>query len=342
MTAKPKPLKAETQLERVLQLVPLMADGERYRLSDLAQRSGVEAGTIRTLLTSLIRYDAREHVEVYFEGEWVRIYKSHFHRPMRLTRGEMRALELGLSVLRLERPPDEHRAIDGALKRLREVLARGADDGAESVVYGDSGAGPEGANHLQVLRRAIRARRRVMLAYRKASQGAAERREVSPYMVVRSRGRFFVVGWCEKAQALRVFRLDRVEGVELLSTPRREGEVSLEGLKDRAFFGDGSEQQLKVRYSARIARWIEEREMVEKQADGSVVGTYPLGDVEWAVRHVLQYGKEAEVVGPDWLAKTIASRLSLLEGEEAILRAANDAALSTPGSSPGRAREKRI
>lgn len=307
---KPRTLTARERLECVLELIPLIGNGERHRLADLAERCGVDAGTIRSLLESIVSRDAQggygENVSLYFEGEHVQMVTSHFLRPMRLTRGEMRALELGLSVLRLERPPDEHRAIDGALKRLREVLAKGAGQGAESVVYGGPGAGPEGAggveapesaNHLQVLRRAIRARRRVRLVYRKASQGQAEGREVSPHMVLRSRGRFFVVAWCEKAGALRVFRLDRVEGVELLSVARREAEVRLEGL-ERAFLGDGGGEQLKVRYSARIARWIEEREVVERMEDGSVVGKYPLGDVEWAVRHVLQYGPEAEVLEP--------------------------------------------
>jgi proteasome accessory factor C len=145
------------------------------------------------------------------------------------------------------------------------------------------------------------------------------------------------VGWCEKAQARRVFRLDRLEGVELLSTPRRDGEVSLEGLKDRAFLGDGGGEQLKVRYSARIARWIEEREVVERLDDGSVVGTYPLGDVEWAVRHVLQYGKEAEVVAPEHLREAVVTVLSLLRdademrltrGSDGITSALPDAALT--------------
>jgi predicted DNA-binding transcriptional regulator YafY len=44
--------------------------------------------------------------------------------------------------------------------------------------------------------------------------------------------------------------------------------------------------------------------MVERLEDGSVVGMYPLGDVEWAVRYVLQYGKEAEVVGPEEVKST--------------------------------------
>jgi predicted DNA-binding transcriptional regulator YafY len=53
-----------------------------------------------------------------------------------------------------------------------------------------------------------------------------------------------------------------------------------------------------VRYSPRIARWIAEREKVPLDDDGSLTLEHPLADEEWAVRHVLQYGPEAEVLAP--------------------------------------------
>jgi predicted DNA-binding transcriptional regulator YafY len=34
------------------------------------------------------------------------------------------------------------------------------------------------------------------------------------------------------------------------------------------------------------------------QADGGVIVSYLVASPEWLVRHVLQYGPEAEVVGP--------------------------------------------
>jgi predicted DNA-binding transcriptional regulator YafY len=40
---------------------------------------------------------------------------------------------------------------------------------------------------------------------------------------------------------------------------------------------------------------------------------YPLGDPDWAVRHVLQYGPEAEVVGPETVRQRVAEVLRGLE-----------------------------
>jgi predicted DNA-binding transcriptional regulator YafY len=66
---------------------------------------------------------------------------------------------------------------------------------------------------------------------------------------------------------------------------------------------------MKVRYSAKIARWIAERERVPLDTDGSLTMEHPLADHDWAVRHVLQYGAEAEALEPQSLRDDIVRRL---------------------------------
>ena len=80
---------------------------------------------------------------------------------------------------------------------------------------------------------------------------------------------------------------------------------------DRPFVGTPA-QVMTVRYSPRIARWICEREGGTLDADGSLVREYPLGDMGWAVRHVLQYGPDAEVIAPAELREEIIRRLEAL------------------------------
>ena len=65
-----------------------------------------------------------------------------------------------------------------------------------------------------------------------------------------------------------------------------------------------------VRYSPRIARWIAEREEGDLADDGSFVVKHPLADTDWAVRHVLQYGPEAEVVEPAAVREAMKKRLA--------------------------------
>jgi predicted DNA-binding transcriptional regulator YafY len=69
---------------------------------------------------------------------------------------------------------------------------------------------------------------------------------------------------------------------------------------------------MRVRYSPRVARWIAEREGVAVEADGSLTLDHPLADVQWGVRHVLQYGPDAEVLEPPEVREEIVARLARL------------------------------
>ena len=111
---------------------------------------------------------------------------------MRLTKGELCALELGLAMLRSERPPEEHRAIDSARKRLREVIAKLPGDEIESDLRTATLSSAGDLEHLRRLREALRQHRKVRLSYRKPAEQEASARVVSPYGIVFASG---MIGW---------------------------------------------------------------------------------------------------------------------------------------------------
>ena len=81
---------------------------------------------------------------------------------------------------------------------------------------------------------------------------------------------------------------------------------------DRKVLRAGDPRTMRVRYSPRIARWIAEREALALDADGSLTMEHPLADVQWGVRHVLQYGPDAEVLEPAELRDEVVRRLGTL------------------------------
>jgi predicted DNA-binding transcriptional regulator YafY len=134
-----------------------------------------------------------------------------------------------------------------------------------------------------------------------------------PYDIVFTSGMWYVVANCGD-EGLRFFRLDRVEAVELLEERyERPKGFSLEAvLREGKALQAAAPDTLRVRYSARIARWIAEREGKAVEADGSLVLEHPLADADWAVRHVLQYGPDAEVLAPVAVREEIVRRLAAL------------------------------
>jgi len=208
---------AAAQLRRILHLLPHLGDGEPHPIAEIVQRAGVDREVlVRDIRTISERFDAPggfiEGLTIFLESDTVEVTTNHFLRPMRLTRPELLALELGLAMLRGERPVEEHRAIDRARQRLEGVIA-GTRDLEDD--YRFASVGPAGdPEHLRRLREANRSRRRVRLTYRKARAETPSARVLCPYDIVFTSGMWYVVANCGE-EGLRFFRLDRVSYLQV-------------------------------------------------------------------------------------------------------------------------------
>lgn len=312
-------MNASDQLRRILHLIPRLADGEPHSLDEVSRLAGVERSVVLQDIESISeRFEAPggfvEGLQIFIDADDISIVPNHFLRPMRLTRSELLALELGLAMLRGERPPEEHRAIEGAAARLREAVAKlPSEEIADDFrVASLSPAGD--LEHLRQLREAFRTRHKVRLTYRKADEETSSRRVICPYGIVFASGMWYAVAHCETSDGIRIFRLDRVEQVETLpakfDSPRG---FSLDGVvRDGKAFQAAGNGMLRLRYSPRIARWIAEREGKALADDGSLTLDHPLADTDWAVRHVLQYGPEVEVLEPASVREAVIQRLRRL------------------------------
>ncbi len=313
---------AANQLRRILRVIPEIADGNEHEIDAVAKRAGVEKSVLLTDLKSLAdRHGAPggfvEGMQIFIGSGTVEVMSDHFLRPMSLTIHELCALELGLAILRAERPPDETPAIERTRERLRNVIAKLPAGHDESPTRYAELAPTEGLVHLDELRRALRDHQKARITYRRSGADEATTRVVRLYAIVPASGMWYAIAYCESSEGLRVFRMDRVEGAEALDE-RYEIPADF-SVRETLQQGKGLQVELpsagmRVRYSPRIARWISEREGVEPDADGSITVEYPLADPEWGVRHVLQYGPDAEVLEPAGLRAEIGQRLAEMSG----------------------------
>lgn len=310
---------ARSQLARLLQIIPVIADGETHPLAEVARKAGVDSKTMLSDLRALSeRLDDPggfvETVQIFLEADGVSLQSNAFRRPMRLTRGELCALELGLAMLARQRPPEEHAPIERARGRLRALISKlPADWDPERFRAGELGSEAD-MRHVRALQLARQRRRKVRLDYRKVGARRAEPRTVCPYALAFASGRWYLIAQCEPKDGIRIFRLDRVESLE----PLEQGFAVPESFTPEPYLQEGKAfyaekpEKLRVRYRPAIARWIAEREGRVVDADGSLTVDHPLADAEWAVRHVLQYGPEAEVLEPEAVRQEIRRRLAAL------------------------------
>ncbi len=99
------------QLRRVLHLIPHLADGEPHSLDSVARRAGVDRVVVLRDIQSISeRFEVPggfvEGLQIFIDSDDISVVPNHFLRPMRLTRSELLALELGLTMLRSEREAD--------------------------------------------------------------------------------------------------------------------------------------------------------------------------------------------------------------------------------------------
>jgi proteasome accessory factor C len=237
------------------------------------------------------------HILIGLEEEKVTVWTSgQFKRPVRLTLREAAALHLGLRLIAAERnDPSIQGALADVAKRIAWEVPEDIDD--HIAVVGDT----RGSDAIRTLIiRAATEFRRCRIEYLKPEAPAPEDRTLDPWVVAYSNGAWYAIGFCHQSQAERIFRVDRIMKVELLDVrfdaPERfDASEFLSG--GRAFRAD-EEIDVAVRYGPRIARWFIERGQGEAADDGSVVVRHAVADPGWLVRHVLQYGPDAEVLEP--------------------------------------------
>ncbi len=308
---------AAAQLGRLMHAIAALGDEEPHKLGELAAIVGVSEDVIaRDLRTLVTRYDDEpggfiEGVQLAFGSDSVRLRSLLYRRPMGLSPAELAALELGLGALVHETPPAE----TGLIREVRALIAKAAPGLAVAKRLPLAHAAAVSDNvgeQLGALRTAVDAGKKARIAYRSGSATAPNDRTVHPYGLVTVKGRWYLIAFCDTANAIRIFRLDRVAAVtvlnELADIP--DHLKVEEQLQHGRALVNHAEEHVRVRYRASIARWIAEHEEVEPQADGSVVVTYPLLDDEWAVHHVLGYGPEAEVMEPVRVREMVRARLA--------------------------------
>lgn len=321
-------IRADERLQRLLMAFPLMADEPGLSLKDIAERIGTTTKELTKDFASLERYDVPagwvDTVQVYIDtAGQASMQSSHFKRPQKLNRPEMLALDLGLGMLQRELPVDERAVVTRtrqALKALTVRRAASVSDGAkrEDTVQAESAREPELAV-LGTLQTAFEQRVVVVMHYQRPDEAQAGTRRVRPYALVRADAHVYLVGHCERAEALRVFRLDRVTGAQVTADVYElPGDFSVaQVLQGGGVFkrDEGKEDTLVVRYSPQVARWIAERTQQTPAPDGTIEVSYPLADEAWAVRHVMQYGPDAVVVSPAAIRDKVIAAIDTLLGD---------------------------
>lgn len=299
---------ARDQVARLLALVPYLQNRADVPIAKVAADFGVPPQRIRKDLEVLwycglpglgmgdlieIDMDAIEEGVVHLSNA------DYLSRPLKLDRIEAAALLVALRTLREGSKDDERALVDQVLAKI-EAAAGDAQSAAQSVdvrVPTDLNV----ATARDLLDQAIRGGARVRLRYYVPSRDEETERIVDPLALGGADGRLYLDAWCHQAQDQRLFRLDRIAEVTVLSE-RAEAhpDVAPRDLTE-SLFQPASDDLLVELALQPAARWVVDYypvESVEPQADGTIAVSLRTGDVAWLTRLVLRLRGQAEVVSP--------------------------------------------
>jgi predicted DNA-binding transcriptional regulator YafY len=209
---------------RVLTVLEILQARDHVTGAELAERLEVDLRTVQRYIVRLkdlnIPIDSSRGV-----GGAYRLRPGFRLPPLLLTNEEAFALSLGLRALHQIGLSAFAPATEGALAKLGRVLPDALRESirtVEDVVAIEPGPWVVSTSVESLIRAAsaIRTSRRIRFDYR-AHSGADSRRQIEPYAVMHTDGRWYLIGHCLSRRAMRTFRLDRVSNLEVTAAKFR-------------------------------------------------------------------------------------------------------------------------
>ena len=284
------------RLQRVLALVPWILAHPGVTITELAARFEVsELELERDLellpMCGLPPYTADRLIDVSVVDGGVEIrLAEYFERPLRLTPAE------GLSLLAAGRAllavPGS--ATDGplatALAKLDDALGV---PGGLAVDVGTS-------DHLQRLQDAAADDERVEIDYYSFARDEMTTRVIDPWRVFHAFGTWYVAAWCHRAEAERLFRVDRVRAVRETGEHFDPESRTDDDSRDLVYRPRPDDPRVTLRL-APAAEWVVEshpHESASRTRDGSWQIVLAVSEPTWLERLLLALGPDARVVAP--------------------------------------------
>lgn len=288
---------AGDRIRRVLAIVPWIVANPGTPIAEVARRFDLdEADLVADLdvlwMVGIPPYTPDALVEVTIEDGRVWIhYADFFSRPLKLTPDQGLAL-LATSDALLSVPGTDP---DGPLARALAKLQRSLGVSGEESTVVDVDLGSADADVLATLRTAASEGTEVEIDYFSFNRDERTVRVIAPWRVVAQEGAWYVDAYCHRAEAERLFRVDRVES----ATPT--GEVSAmrpSGDAGGTFSANGASRRVTLDLGP-DALWVAEtypNEHVEDLPDGGRRVTLAVSADAWLERLLVRLGPRATVV----------------------------------------------
>ena len=297
---------ATARLARLLTMVPWLVNRQGIDLQQAADDLGVSVEQLEADLNLLFLCGYGQLPDELIEADWEegRVFVGNadtIARPLRLGVDEAVTLVVGLRALREVPGLGERDAVDRALAKLEDAAGAAAAPARRVRAEVADGASPE---VLARARQAIADHRRVHLRYLVPGRDETTERDVDPMRVVGMDGRWYLEGWCHRAEDTRMFRIDRVEELTVLDVDGTPPAEARERDLSEGTFRPAPDDLVVTLRLLPGATWVADYYPVESLEDvpasdgGGLLVRMRTADTAWLRRLVWRLGGRGVVLDP--------------------------------------------
>ncbi|MCY4257443.1 MAG: WYL domain-containing protein [bacterium] len=296
-------LSARDRLGRMLELVPWVMSQGAAEIGEISQRFDYPQDELREDLTkvlfvvglypftpdqliNVIGLDTEECLTDADEDQVAITNADYFSRPLRLTSAQALSLIGAAKALLMESDTD------GPLSRGLKKLAAGLDISPNEDLEINLGDAPP--EWLQPLRLAIQQHKKTQITYYSFGRGQITERIIQPQQIFSERGNLYVSAYCETAEGIRVFLIDRIRAVQVLD----ERFAPLTQTNPPSAFQPRLEDPRAVIHLAPQASWVLEKYPIEQREtlpNNKIAITMRISETSRLERLLLQLGAQAEL-----------------------------------------------
>jgi proteasome accessory factor C len=294
------------RLVRMLNMVPYFQANPKVTRAEAASVLGVTRkqldDDLRQLwMCGLPGYSPGDLIDFDFEGDTVEVtFSAGVDRPLRLTSTEATGILVALRAL-----VDVPGMVDP--EAARSAIAKIESAAGSKLAAVDEPAQTESVAAAAV-RAAVRDGRAVTLEYYSASRDSLSRRTVDPIRVALVGDNSYLEAWCRTAEAVRLFRFDRIVDAHVLDEASAPPPPAVQAGPDTSLFDADPSLPSATLLIERSASWMFDyyplRE-IRELPDGACEAAMTYASEDWMTRFVLGFGSAVRVLTPESLARRV-------------------------------------
>jgi proteasome accessory factor C len=295
------------RLSRLLALVPYVISRTSVSVAEAAEAFGVTEKQLIDDLNLLWCVELRAPdpycpIDLSYEGGEIVVSEAEsISRPLRLDVDEASALLVALRTL--AEIPERGDALSRVIAKLEAAAGSAARPSSQVSVQVD--VRPD---VLVRVRAGLDEGRRLRMTYYVPGRDENTDRDVDPMRLLLVDGWSYLEGWCRRAEAVRLFRLDRIVALEVLDVAASIPEDAEPVDVDRGLFRPSPDDIRVVLELTPSGRWVADHypcESVTELGEGRLRVELRTRDTRWVRRLALRLAGDGAIIAPGGLATEV-------------------------------------